>query len=77
MSEAVDRKGRVIGRVAVDRTIRLRTEATDPSSELAQRPAEKNLTCSRCGTVVCEGSRVKLFAGIVLTCNGCGEQIRG
>jgi hypothetical protein len=75
MIEAVDRTRRVIARVAVDRAIRLSGEA-EPANERAL-PAPPKLICPKCGAVVAEGGRVKLFAGMVLSCNGCGTQIRG
>jgi len=75
MSGAVDRTRRVIARVAVDRAIRLTAEG-EPANE-REAPVGPKLVCPKCSAVVCEGSRVKLFAGIVLTCNGCGAQIRG
>jgi len=66
----------VIARVTVDRAIRLQASPDAPAKTDAS-PGPKHLLCSRCGAMVCEGSRVKLFAGIVLTCNGCGAQVRG
>jgi len=75
MSGVVEKKRRVIARVAVDRAIRLQA-VPDPVPSALPAPA-KDLACSRCGAVVCEGSRAKLFAGMVLTCNSCGERVRG
>ncbi len=81
----LDRKqGKVLGRVAIDRTIRLDTR---PGSKLSgsgaaggaggspARDATKvgELACSRCCAVICEGTRMRLFSGIVLKCTRCGE----
>jgi hypothetical protein len=81
----LDRKqGKVLGRVAIDRTIRLETRpgsrlsgsgAAGGSGGSPARVATKasELTCSRCCAVICEGTRMKLFSGIVLKCTRCGE----
>lgn len=61
--------------MVVDRAIRLQA-VPDPAPSTVPAPL-KHLTCSRCGAVVCEGARAKLFAGMVLTCNSCGERVRG
>ena len=81
----LDRKqGKVLGRVAIDRTIRLDTRpgsvmsgsgAAGGTGGSPARDATRGgeLTCSRCCAVICEGARMKLFSGIVLKCTRCGE----
>jgi hypothetical protein len=71
--------GKVIGRVVVDRAIRVGTGGALAVAELAparSAPTTADLRCSRCGAVVCEAVRVKLFSGIVLQCTGCGQANR-
>jgi hypothetical protein len=74
--------GKVIGRVVVDRAIRLNTGlaggAGPAVGDLPPRGASKpdDFRCSGCGTVVCEGARAKLFSGITLRCTGCGQPNR-
>lgn len=79
--------GKVIGRVVVDRTIRLDTGAARDAigSELAglaegpparRRSSGSDIRCSRCDTVVCESARAKLFSGMTLQCTGCGQSNR-
>lgn len=76
----------MIGRVVVDRAIRIGgggARATIdgvlaglPEASAHRASTHGDLRCSRCGALVCEGSRVKLFAGIVLQCTGCGHPSR-
>lgn len=60
-----------LGRVPVARTIRL-CAAPSPEAAGAVRQSA-DLTCARCGAVLCEASRRSLFSGMVLRCAGCGE----
>lgn len=74
----MDAHRKTIGRVAVDRAIRLRV---DPSVVAAQpdpraSKASRDFVCARCGAVICPADRVKLFRGIVLKCTSCGEASR-
>ncbi len=78
--------GKVIGRVVVGRAIRIggggaRAAIDGALAGLPEAPVRRpsthgDLRCSSCDAVVCEGSRVKLFAGIVLQCTGCGHPNR-
>jgi hypothetical protein len=69
----------VIGRVVVDRAIRLAGGAAgDIRGALAALPdrsasTSSDFLCSRCGAVVCESARVKLFSGVVLKCVRCEQ----
>jgi hypothetical protein len=62
-----------IGRMALGKSIVI-TGSRRPESGVAARSALGDLVCSSCGTLVCEGPRRTLFAGMVLRCNGCGER---
>ena len=79
--------GKIIGRVVVDRALRLNTEtaretrgaaAAGVGEGLPDRSASRtsDFRCSACGAVVCESARVKLFSGITLQCTGCGQPNR-
>ena len=66
-------KGKTIGRVAVDRAIRLQPEAPRRGASTGvARAAPDDFTCAHCGTVICAAGRARLFHGMVLTCTRCG-----
>ncbi len=67
----MDRKTQVIGRVAVGRALRFK-----PAQDAKEAAGPSAVVCKRCGRLLCDPARVRLFAGMTIRCVGCGEGTR-
>ncbi|HTP28076.1 MAG TPA: hypothetical protein VMK12_20785 [Anaeromyxobacteraceae bacterium] len=68
---------RALARVAVDRTLKLiEHEAVPMNAKSASSKDDGKFHCASCGAALCDGSRLKLFAGMDLTCTRCGATNR-
>ncbi|HEX9289226.1 MAG TPA: hypothetical protein VF904_06880 [Anaeromyxobacteraceae bacterium] len=72
--EEKDRK--TLARLTVDRAIRLQRSVPDAPAANTRNARGKDVLCSRCEGVVCDGVRASLYAGMVLKCPACGEPNR-
>ncbi len=64
----------ILGRLAIDRSIRFRSGLVEPAA--VDPLPERSASCARCGAPLCEASRAHLFTGMRLRCAACGESTR-
>ena len=68
--------GKTLGRVTVERALRLVGAPDVPARDERPTRAGDELRCLRCGAVICGTARKRIFSGIVLQCTACGAPNR-